>query len=98
MAIRNFADKATMDLAAGKNSARTRRLLPVSLHRGALKKLQILRAASRLEDLRQFPGLQLECLRGQRKNELSVRINEQYRICFKWVDGDAHDVSIEDYH
>ena len=98
MAIRSFRDKGTEELVQGLLNKRTRKLLPSGLHRTALKKLHILRAAKRLSDLRNFPGLKLERLKGQRKDEYSIRINDQYRICFRWEEGDSLDATIEDYH
>jgi toxin HigB-1 len=64
----------------------------------AQKKLAILRAVTSLEDVANPPGNRLELLSGDRKGQHSIRINEQYRICFKWKDGAAHDVEIVDYH
>ncbi len=57
-----------------------------------------LNAAAKLEDLRAFPGNRLKALAGNRKGQHSVRINDQYRICFVWKDGDAHHVEVVDYH
>ena len=64
----------------------------------ARRKLNLVHAAGRLEDLRVPPGNRLEKLVGDRKNEYSIRINDQYRVCFEWRDGDAYDVEIVDYH
>lgn len=64
----------------------------------ARRKLQYLHAAGALEDLRVPPGNRLEALRGDRKGQYSIRINRQWRICFRWVDGFAEDVEIVDYH
>jgi proteic killer suppression protein len=64
----------------------------------AQRKLAQLNAAAKLEDLRAFPGNRLEALAGDRKGQHSVRINDQYRICFVWKDGDAHQVEVVDYH
>ena len=72
--------------------------LPNELHRQALKKLYILHAALVLENLTVPPGNRLEKLRGNRKGQHSIRINEKYRICFMWRDGNAHQVEIVDYH
>ncbi len=98
MTIRSFREKGTEKLAAGVLSKRTRKLLPPVLHRSALKKLHILRAAYAVSDLRNFPGLKLERLKGKRKDEYSIRINDQFRICFRWEAGDSFDVTVEDYH
>lgn len=64
----------------------------------ARRKLNLVHAAARLEDLRVPPGNRLEKLVGDRKNQYSIRINDQYRVCFEWRDGDAYDVEIVDYH
>jgi len=66
--------------------------------RPALRKLLILDAADVLEDLRVPPGNRLEKLKGDRSGQFSIRINDQWRICFEWRDGDAHSVEITDYH
>jgi proteic killer suppression protein len=72
--------------------------LPAQLNRQAMKKLYILHAALALENLMVPPRNRLERLRGDRKGQHSIRINDQYRICFVWVDGHATDVEIVDYH
>jgi proteic killer suppression protein len=74
------------------------RTLPPDLNRQALKKLYILNAALALESLMVPPGNRLERLRGARKGPHSIRINDKYRICFTWIDGNAHQVEIVDYH
>lgn len=68
------------------------------VQRVALRKLRMLDAATTLEDLRVPPGNRLERLRGKRKGQHSIRINKQWRICFRWRAGDAYDVEIVDYH
>jgi proteic killer suppression protein len=68
------------------------------LQRIALRKLEIINAATTLEDLRVPPGNRLEKLHGDREGQYSIRINDQFRVCFRWKDGDAHDVEIVDYH
>lgn len=72
--------------------------LPHQLHRRALSKLQILDAAGRLDDLRIPPGNRLEALGGDRSGQYSIRINRQWRICFRWRGNEAWDVEIVDYH
>lgn len=72
--------------------------MPADLHRRAFKKLAILNAAVQLENLRVPPGNHLEALRGERSGQHSIRINDQYRVCFVWRDGNAFDVEIVDYH
>ena len=69
-----------------------------AVERSALRRLDMLDAAPDLATLAAIPGNRLERLRGDRKDEYSIRINDQWRICFKWRDGDAHEVEIADYH
>lgn len=69
-----------------------------AIERAAIRKLRMLNAAKKLHDLTSPPGNRLEALRGDRKGQHSIRINEQWRICFLWRDGDACDVEITDYH
>jgi proteic killer suppression protein len=68
------------------------------VHKAALRKLRMLDAATSVDDLRVPPGNRLERLRGDRAGQYSIRVNRQWRICFRWDDGDAHDVEIVDYH
>jgi len=72
--------------------------LSQGLYRMVLRKLLLLDAADKLEDLRIPPGNQLERLAGDRKGQYSIHINDQWRICFRWVEGDAYEVEIVDYH
>ncbi len=72
--------------------------MPQDLQRAALRKLLILDAAESLEDLKSPPGNRLEELKGDRQGQHSIRINEQFRICFVWQGNDAHKVEIVDYH
>jgi len=74
------------------------RRLPTNIQRAALKKLRMLNRSMTLEDLRIPPGNRLEALSGNRKRQHSIRINEQWRVCFVWRNGGAHDVEIVDYH
>ena len=69
-----------------------------SIERVARRKLLFLHQAQRLEELKVPPGNRLEALKGDRKGQHSIRINDQWRICFRWKDGDAFDVEIVDYH
>ena len=71
---------------------------PAVIHRVALRKLVMVDAAKRLDDLKIPPGNRLEKLSGDRKGQHSIRINDQWRICFRWRNGDAFDVEITDYH
>jgi proteic killer suppression protein len=79
------------------NRERPRRF-PQALHRVALRKLRMLNRAERLQDLRVPPANRLEALKGDRRGQHSIRINDQYRICFEWRGGDAFEVEIVDYH
>jgi proteic killer suppression protein len=96
--IRTFADQGTEDVFDGKNTAAARRSCPKSLWDVAYRKLDQLDSAIELADLRIPPGNRLEALKGDRKNQHSIRINEQYRICFKWTDAGPEEVEIVDYH
>lgn len=91
--IRTFRDREAEALVEGR---RSRRLANVA--RVAQRKLQQLNAASQLGDLAAFPGNRLEALSGDRHGQHSIRVNDQYRICFVWRDGDAYNVEIVDYH
>jgi proteic killer suppression protein len=71
---------------------------PADVQSRALQKLALLEVAQELGDLREPPGNRLEALKGDRKGQMSIRINNQWRICFVWEDGDASDVEIVDYH
>ena len=92
--IRTFADKEAERIWQGDPSRR----LPLSIQAVARRKLRMLNNASGLDDLRIPPANRLEALKGSRKGQHSIRINDQWRICFRWKDGDAHDVEIVDYH
>jgi len=92
--IRSFKDKETERLFKLERS----RKLPPEIQRTALGKLQEIDAAGALSDLRIFPGNRLERLKGKREGQHSIRINDQWRICFVWKDGHAYDVEIWDYH
>ncbi len=91
--IRSFKDSETEALFAGRF---TRRLQQVA--RVAQRKLLQLHAARDPRDLAAFPGNRLEALAGDRRGQHSIRVNDQYRICFVWKDGDAEAVEIVDYH
>ena len=69
-----------------------------AIERVAIRKLQQLNAARRLNEMAAPPANRLESLKGGRKGQYSIRINDQWRICFSWRDGDAHEVEITDYH
>ena len=94
MSIINFTDKETAKLFAGQFSRR----LPQHIQRRAMMRLTQLNGAVTLEDLKIPPSNRLEQLLGDRKGQFSIRINQQYRVCFGWKNGNAHDVGIVDYH
>jgi proteic killer suppression protein len=95
--IRGFADQATEDLFHGVRSSKARRI-PRDIVGIVERKLDMLHAAARLNDLRVPPGNRLEALRGDYAGHHSIRVNDQWRIVFRWVDGGAEDVSLVDYH
>jgi toxin HigB-1 len=92
--IRSFADKRTAALFAGYAV----RELPNQIQRRARAKLLAVDAAKRLDDLRVPPGNRLEALHGDRRGQYSIRINDQWRICFEWREGAAWNVEVVDYH
>lgn len=92
--IRSFRDKEAERIFGEKRS----RKLPSEIQRTALRKLVQLDNAVTLEDLRVPPGNRLEALRGDRAGQYSIRINQQWRVCFAWRDGDAYEVEVVDYH
>ena len=92
--IRSFRDRQTENVFRRDRAKGFSR----NVQRTALRKLLILDAAETLDDLRVPPGNRLEKLKGDRKGQCSIRVNDQWRICFIWADGDAHDVEIADYH
>lgn len=92
--IRSFADTATERVWKGERS----RALPPDIQQVARRKLRQVNRTRPLPDLRIPRGNRLEELKGSRKGTYSIRINDQWRITFRWSDGDAHDVRIEDYH
>lgn len=98
MAIRNFRDKPSEEICDGHSSKQARSRLPKELHLKARVKLAVLTAATSLSDLRELRGNRLEALKGDRAGQYSIRINDQYRICFRWEKNDAYDVEITDYH
>jgi proteic killer suppression protein len=96
--IRTFADSGSEDLFNGKNSTAARRKCPRSLWNVAYRKLDQLDSVTEISDLRIPPGNRLEALKGDRRGQHSIRINERYRICFKWTDAGPEEVEIVDYH
>ena len=91
--IRSFRDLDTEELFHRQASRRW-----ANIARVALRRLRLLNRARTLRDLRIPPNNRLEALKGDRAGEYSIRVNEQYRICFRWEDGDARDVELTDYH
>ena len=92
--IRTFADRQTQMLYANGKCRR----LPPEIVRRAVRKLEYVDLATCLDDLKTPPGNRLHTLGGDRKGQHSIAINDQWRICFRFVDGDAFDVEIADYH
>jgi proteic killer suppression protein len=96
--IVNFTDKGTEDIFNGKNSPSARKKCPNQIWNVAFRKLDQLDSAVELIDLSTPPGNRLEALSGDRKGQHSIRINNQYRICFIWTQSGPLDVEITDYH
>lgn len=92
--ILGFRDRETERIWSGRRSAK----LPGDIQDAARRKLRLLNRARKLADLRVPPGNRLERLRGNRVGQYSIRINDQWRICFRWTKGGAADVEIADYH
>ena len=95
--IQSFGDKTTVDLFRERNTRAARRI-PRELWRTAQRKLKALDVAARLEDLTIPAGNRLELLKGDQAGRHSIRINDQYRVTFRWEQGHAHEVRVEDYH
>lgn len=95
--IASFGDQATEDLYHGSGKGRVRRI-PRQIWRVARRKLDVIEFAHVLGDLRVPPGNRLEALKGDLAGFHSIRINDQWRVVFRWESGAAHDVSIVDYH
>ena len=98
MAIQNFKNKGTEDINYGRATKEALRILPKDLHRKAQIKLARLGAVTSMQDLQEIRGNRFEKLKGKRKGQFSIRINDQYRICFKWEKENAADVEIVGYH
>jgi proteic killer suppression protein len=96
--IRSYKDTATEDLFNGISSKAARKACPQSLWKIAARKLDQIDSAEALDDLRIPPGNRLEALKGDRQGQHSIRINEQYRICFVWTEAGPEEVEILDYH
>ena len=96
--IRSFRDAGTEDIFNGADTKRARKTCPPVLWKVARRKLELLDSARTLDDLRAPPGNQLEVLKKDRAGQHSIRINDQYRVCFVWTDPGPAEVEIVDYH
>ncbi|HTH73116.1 MAG TPA: type II toxin-antitoxin system RelE/ParE family toxin [Trinickia sp.] len=94
MAIHEFVDRESALVWAGQRSMR----LPAHIQQVARRKLRMLNSAHSLTDLKIPPANRLEALKGDRAGLYSIRINDRWRVCFRWEDGNAHEVQIVDYH
>ena len=95
--IQSFADETSADLFRERNTRAARRI-PRQLWRAAQRKLKLVDVAGRLEDLAVPAGNRLELLEGDQSGRHSIRVNEQYRVTFRWENGHAREVRVEDYH
>jgi toxin HigB-1 len=96
--IATFKDEGTEDVFDGRNTKKARKACPQNLWRVAFRKLDQINQAAELDDLRVPPGNRLEELRGNRGGQHSLRINDQYGVCFTWSEHGAEEVEIVDYH
>jgi proteic killer suppression protein len=96
--IRSFKNKGTKDVYDGTDSRQARKTCPQEVWTVARRKLDMLRRATRREDLRFPPGNRLEKLKGDRAGQDAIRINDQFRVCFVWKDDGVEQVEITDYH
>ena len=92
--VRSFGSKATEQIWNGTAV----RSLPIDMQNTARRKLRMINNAQSLDELRVPPNNRLEKLKGDRAGQFSIRVNRQWRICFRWNDGDAHEVELADYH
>ena len=95
--IQSFADGTTADIFRERNTKDARRV-PQTLWRIVQRKLKMLDVAARIDDLKSPPGNRLKPLRGQMSGRYSLRVNDQYRVAFRWENGHAFEVAVEDYH
>ena len=95
--IQSFADRTTADIFQERNTKDARHI-PKALWRVVQRKLKMLDVAVRVDDLESPPGNRLKPLKGQMSRRYSIRVNEQYRVTFRWEDGHAFEVAVEDYH
>jgi proteic killer suppression protein len=98
MMIQSFFDRGTEDVFNGKDTKAARKTLPRDVLTIGRRKLDQLNQAARLDDLRAPPGNRLEALKGDRKGQHSIRINDRFRICFVWAESGPDQVEITDYH
>jgi proteic killer suppression protein len=98
LVIASFRDKGTEDIFDGRDTKHARKSCPSDLVRVARRKLDQLNQAAVLSDLRAPPSNHLEKLKGGRDGQYSIRINDQWRVCFRWAEAGAEDVEIVDYH
>jgi len=96
--IVSFSNQGTEDIFNGENTDAARRTCPKTIWRVARRKLDQINQAVRLTDLAAPPANRLEALRGDRRGQHSIRINDQYRVCFRWTEQGAEEVEIADYH
>lgn len=96
--IQSFADAGTEDVFNGRATRAARRVCPAELLAVARRKLDQLDSVVSLASLRAPPGNRLESLRGARQGQHSIRVNDQYRVCFRWTDAGPADVELTDYH
>ena len=95
--IQSFANKAAADIFRERNSKDARQI-PKALWRVVQRKLKMLDVAARVDDLESPPGNRLQPLKGQMRGRYSIRVNDQYRVTFRWENGHAFEVAVEDYH
>lgn len=96
--IRSFANGSTEDIFNGVNSRRARSVCPAVLWAVVRRKLALINRVTELRELSVPPGNRLELLHGDRSGQYSIRVNDQYRVCFRWEDGYADEVEVTDYH
>jgi toxin HigB-1 len=96
--IQSFKNAGTEDIFNGENTKGARKICPNSLWKIAARKLDQIDSVTALQELKILPGNQLEALSGDRKGQYSIRLNDQYRICFIWTDSGPDQVEIVDYH
>ena len=96
--VRSFKDVGTEDVFNGRNTKPARRCCPTDVWKVARRKLDLVDSAGTVDDLRVPPGNRLEALSGNRQGQHSIRVNDQYRICFVWSDDGPDQVEITDYH